>query len=77
MFKIADLAFADEKTELPSIGEIILRSKQRHRRQSVIAIAPHGRRSNRQQRTAETVTSRMDLAIRNDLGHSIKCRHDP
>ena len=76
VFKIADLAFADEKTELPGVGEIVLRSKQCHRCQSVIAVAPHGRRGNRQQRTAETVTGRVDLAVRNDLGHSIKCRHD-
>ena len=76
VFKIADLAFADKKTELPGLGEIVLRSKQRHRCQSVIAVAPHGCRSNRQQRTAETVPGRMDIAVRNDLGHSIKCCHD-
>ena len=76
VFKIADLAFADEKTELSGVGEIVLRGKQRHRCQSDIAVAPHGCRSNRQQRTAETVPGRMDLPVRNDLGHSIKCRHD-
>jgi hypothetical protein len=47
VFKIADLAFADEKTELPGVGEIVLRSKQRHRCQSVIAaVAQHSPRPN-------------------------------
>ena len=66
VFQEVNLALVDEQGELSGLPEVGLRRQQRHRLQALVPVTRHGGRGNRQERAAEAVADRVNLAVRHD-----------
>ena len=71
----ATCAAVDEQHEIAGLAEIRLRGEQRDRSEPVVAVARHGRGGDGEQRAAQTIAGRMNLAAGHDGVDDVERRH--
>ena len=75
VFEQRDLALVDEQRELAGLPEVRLSGEERQRLDAIIVFERHGSRRRGEQRSAKTVTGRVNLVAFCDLADGIDCRH--